>query len=87
LKHKYQDVAAILKERADLDLTDKQARDFVREALTNTLRIVKKSKGKIQVKNCDVQQFYKKLPWEEIKATKFDLDETKDIKEKTLRFY
>lgn len=79
MKIGYQEIAQEMTLRADFPITEKEARDFVREALVNTMGIVRRSKGKLQVKNCDVQQFYKDIPWEELKAAKFDLDETKDL--------
>ena len=82
MKITWKDIAKTLKERADLDLTQKEANTFVREALVSTLRIMRKSKGKIQVKGCDVQQFYKPIPWEELEGNFKDLDETKDVQNK-----
>lgn len=86
MKISYKDIAAKLKEKADLDLTDKEARDFVNESLVNTMHIIRRSKGKIQVKNCDVQQFYKDIPWEDLENRAKDLNEVETVQNK-IRIY
>jgi len=80
------EIATELKNQSNIDLTEKQAKDFVKESLSATLRIIKGSKGKILVKNCDVQQFYKDIPFEELKIQLMDINETQTIRNK-VRIY
>jgi hypothetical protein len=71
------DLAAQMVEEADCDLTLKQAKEFIKKALSNTLNIVKNSRGRICFRHCDVVQLYKPIDYDKLKDQIKDLNETK----------
>jgi len=71
---------------ADFQLDEKQARDFIRKSLGETMKIIKNSQGKILVKNCDVQQFYKPIKYDAAMYDLMDLNETQTIRDSTRNY-
>lgn len=72
------DLAKELSAQADFDISEREARAFIKKALTQTMEIVKKSKGKIMFRNCDLLQCYKRIDYQGLKDSRRDVNETQD---------